>query len=148
MGYHAELLERYSAVRGRLWEAPLRRQRQADMLRERRMVMQETRIRLLKFRLAFAIRAAQPFKRTIRDILTDVARRHDVTVKDLMSRHRTDDLARARHEAFYLARVYTNKSMPEIGRRMGGFDHTSVLHGIKKHCKRHGLEYPKKGEAS
>lgn len=153
MGYHADLLERYSAVRGRLWDAPLRRQRQADKLRERRLALRETRVRLLTYRQEHLFdwlffRANVKPRLTVREIVVNVCAQHDVSVDDFMSRRRTAELVAARHEAFYLARFHTDKSLPEIGRRMGGFDHTSVLHGIKKHCKRHGLDFPRKREAT
>lgn len=32
-------------------------------------------------------------------------------------------------------------SYPEAGRRLGGRDHTTILHGVKAHCKREGIEY-------
>jgi chromosomal replication initiation ATPase DnaA len=34
-------------------------------------------------------------------------------------------------------------SLPQIGRRLGGRDHTTVLHGIRRHCELNGLPYPR-----
>jgi hypothetical protein len=55
-----------------------------------------------------------------------------VTLTDIDSRRRESTVVRARHIAMYLIKNKTLKSLPEIGRRFGGRDHTTVLHGIKK----------------
>jgi hypothetical protein len=55
-----------------------------------------------------------------------------VTLTDIDSRRRESTVVRARHIAMYLVKTKTLKSLPEIGRRFGGRDHTTVLHGIKK----------------
>lgn len=46
---------------------------------------------------------------------------------------------RPRWEAFYLLRRDRQLSLPKIGKLMGGFDHTSVLHGIRRHAELNGL---------
>jgi len=51
---------------------------------------------------------------------------------DIISQRRTADVMRPRHVAMWMARHHTRLSLPEIGRRMGGRDHTTVLHGVKK----------------
>ncbi|MDB5552819.1 MAG: chromosomal replication initiator protein DnaA [Rhizobium sp.] len=48
------------------------------------------------------------------------------------SERRTANLVRARQVAMYLAKTLTTKSLPEIGRRFGGKDHTTVLHAVRK----------------
>jgi hypothetical protein len=56
----------------------------------------------------------------------------DVTLTDIDSRRRQTTVVLARHVAMYLIKTKTLKSLPEIGRRFGGRDHTTALHGIKK----------------
>jgi hypothetical protein len=66
-------------------------------------------------------------------IKIEVLKAHpEVTLRDLDSHRRSVPVALARHIAMYLTKVLTGKSLPEIGRRLGGRDHTTVLHGIKK----------------
>jgi chromosomal replication initiator protein len=45
---------------------------------------------------------------------------------------RVRNYARPRKMAMYLAKNMTNRSLPEIGRRFGGRDHTTVMHGVRK----------------
>ena len=51
---------------------------------------------------------------------------------DLVSARRTQAIVRPRQIAMYLAKVMTPRSLPEIGRRFGGRDHTTVLHAVRK----------------
>jgi len=51
---------------------------------------------------------------------------------DLLSSRRTGSLVYARHVAMYLAKTLTLHSYPEIGRRFGGRDHTTILHAFRK----------------
>ena len=51
---------------------------------------------------------------------------------EFLSARRTNDLVRPRQVAMYLAKTLTTRSLPEIGRRFGGRDHTTVLHAIRK----------------
>ncbi|MGY3607637.1 MULTISPECIES: helix-turn-helix domain-containing protein [unclassified Bradyrhizobium] len=66
---------------------------------------------------------------SIRDVQTATARHFDLTVEDLMPGGREKHLVRARHIAMFIAtRVCAQHSLPELGRRFGGFDHTTVMH--------------------
>lgn len=65
-------------------------------------------------------------------LMSRVARATGVTVTDLRSDRRPADVVKARHILFYVARTLTTYSLPEIGRRSGGKDHTSVLHGVRR----------------
>jgi len=64
-------------------------------------------------------------------IAHEVARLRQVDYHDLVSERRTRKLVKPRHEAMYLAKRLTPASVPAIGRRLGGRDHTTVLHGIR-----------------
>lgn len=56
----------------------------------------------------------------------------DLTMADMKSVRRTAAIVNARQIAMYLAREITSRSLPEIGRRFGGRDHTTVLHAVRK----------------
>ncbi|WP_428031515.1 helix-turn-helix domain-containing protein [Ancylobacter sp.] len=66
------------------------------------------------------------------DVLRAVCRHYDVSRDDLLSRRRTANVMMPRQVAMYLARFLTLRSLPEIGRRMGGRDHTTVMHAVNK----------------
>jgi chromosomal replication initiator protein len=61
-----------------------------------------------------------------------VARQYNVSRSDLLSSRRTATVVRPRQVAMYLAKTLTLRSLPEIGRRFGGRDHTTVLHAVRK----------------
>lgn len=65
-------------------------------------------------------------------IIKCVALHYKVTVTDIKSARRTANVVRPRQVAMYLAKTMTLKSLPEIGRRFGGRDHTTVLHAVRK----------------
>jgi chromosomal replication initiator protein len=68
----------------------------------------------------------------IEDIQRVVARQYNVSRSDLLSSRRTANVVRPRQVAMYLAKTLTLRSLPEIGRRFGGRDHTTVLHAVRK----------------
>ena len=68
----------------------------------------------------------------IADVMSVVAEYHDITVDQLKSKRRTQDLARARQIAMYLAREMTGASLNQIGRAFGGRDHSTVSHACQK----------------
>jgi chromosomal replication initiator protein len=78
------------------------------------------------------IRPAEPKRVRIEDIQRVVARQYNVSRSDLLSSRRTANVVRPRQVAMYLAKVLTLRSLPEIGRRFGGRDHTTVLHAVRK----------------
>jgi chromosomal replication initiator protein len=78
------------------------------------------------------IRPFDQRKIKIEDIQRVVARRYNVSRSDLLSSRRTANVVRPRQVAMYLAKTMTLRSLPEIGRRFGGRDHTTVLHAVRK----------------
>lgn len=68
---------------------------------------------------------------TIDDIQKKVAEHYNVKLADMMSPRRQRTVARPRQVAMYLAKVLTTRSLPEIGRKFGGRDHTTVLHAVR-----------------
>lgn len=73
---------------------------------------------------------------TIRDICRASCRHYSVNILDFVSNRRHARLVRARHVAMYIARRHTTRSLPEIGRIMGGRDHTTIMHGAHRITER------------
>jgi hypothetical protein len=73
-----------------------------------------------------------PGRLLISDILKATCLYYRVSRTDMLSRRRNRSIARPRQVAMYLARVLTDRSLPEIGQKIGGKDHTTVLHAIRK----------------
>jgi chromosomal replication initiator protein len=69
---------------------------------------------------------------TIEDIQKQVAGHYNIKVSDMHSARRARAVARPRQVAMYLSKKLTSKSLPEIGRRFGGKDHTTVMHAVKR----------------
>jgi chromosomal replication initiator protein len=78
------------------------------------------------------VRPHEPKRVKIEDIQRVVARQYNVSRADLLSSRRTANVVRPRQVAMYLAKTLTLRSLPEIGRRFGGRDHTTVLHAVRK----------------
>ena len=66
------------------------------------------------------------------NIQKTVADYYKVRVADLLSKRRSRSVARPRQAAMWLAKQLTTRSLPDIGRRFGGRDHTTVLHAVRK----------------
>jgi chromosomal replication initiator protein len=71
-------------------------------------------------------------KLTIDEIQRRVADHYALKINDLISPRRAREVARPRQVAMYLAKMLTPRSLPEIGRRFGGRDHTTVMHAVKR----------------
>ena len=69
---------------------------------------------------------------TIEDIQKIVVNYYDISTTDFLSARRSRHIARPRQIAMYLSKKLTTKSLPEIGRKFTGRDHTTVIHAIKK----------------
>jgi len=70
-------------------------------------------------------------KVSVDDIQKKVADHYNVSVPDLLSARRSRTVARPRQVAMYLAKQLTTHSLPDLGRKFGGRDHTTVLHAIR-----------------
>jgi chromosomal replication initiator protein len=77
------------------------------------------------------IRASQR-RITIDDIQRKVADYYNIRLSDLLSARRSRTIARPRQVAMYLSKLLTTRSLPEIGRKFGGRDHTTVIHAVKR----------------
>jgi chromosomal replication initiator protein len=78
------------------------------------------------------VRSHEPKRVKIEDIQRVAARHYNVSRADILSSRRTATVVRPRQIAMYLSKVLTLRSLPEIGRRFGGRDHTTVLHAVRK----------------
>ncbi|WP_081853008.1 chromosomal replication initiator protein DnaA [Bosea sp. 117] len=78
------------------------------------------------------VRSSEPRRVRVDDILRVVAKHYNVTRADILSQRRTANVVKPRQVAMYLAKTLTLRSLPEIGRRFGGRDHTTVLHAVRK----------------
>lgn len=68
----------------------------------------------------------------VKEIVAVVARRYGVTDLDVVSQRRTATVVRPRQIVCYLAKMLTPLSLPQIGNAIGGRDHTTVLHAVRK----------------
>jgi chromosomal replication initiator protein len=78
------------------------------------------------------MRGAEPRRVRIDDIMRTVSKHYGVNRGDLLSGRRNRSIVRPRQIGMYLAKLLTSRSLPEIGRRFGNRDHTTVLHAIRK----------------
>ncbi|KAK0360699.1 hypothetical protein LTR94_026278, partial [Friedmanniomyces endolithicus] len=82
--------------------------------------------------LGMAMRGGPERRITVDEIQKTVAEHFNLKQADLLSERRTRSVARPRQIAMYLCKQHTTRSYPDIGRRFGGRDHTTVLHGVRK----------------
>jgi chromosomal replication initiator protein len=78
------------------------------------------------------VHGIEPRRIKIEDILKVVSRHFGVSKGDILSQRRHRSVVWPRQIGMYLAKQLTARSLPEIGRRFGGRDHTTVLHAIRK----------------
>lgn len=69
---------------------------------------------------------------TVEEIQRKVAEYFNIKMSDMVTNRRMQNIVRPRQVAMYLAKQLTSKSLPEIGRKFGGRDHTTILHAVKK----------------
>jgi chromosomal replication initiator protein len=81
--------------------------------------------------LANVLRANQR-RISIDEIQTQVAEHYRIRKAEMVSARRAREVARPRQVAMYLSKQLTPKSLPDIGRRFGGRDHTTVIHAVRQ----------------
>jgi len=81
--------------------------------------------------LADVLRASER-KITVEEIQRKVSDYYNIRMSDIIGPKRLRSFARPRQVAMYLSKQLTSRSLPEIGRRFGGRDHTTVMHGVKR----------------
>ena len=95
------------------------------------LVGREITLELAQDCLADILRASDR-KLTIEEIQRKVAEHYNVRLSDLIGPKRLRAIARPRQVAMYLSKQMTHRSLPEIGKRFGGRDHTTIMHGVRK----------------
>ena len=95
------------------------------------LVGREITMELAQDCLADILRASDR-KVTIEEIQRKVSEHYNIRLSDILGPKRVRTIARPRQVAMYLAKQLTSRSLPEIGRRFGGRDHTTVMHGVRR----------------
>ena len=95
------------------------------------LVGREITLELTQDCLADILRASDR-KITVEEIQRKVSDHFNIRLSDLIGPKRVRTFARPRQIAMYLSKQLTSRSLPEIGRRFGGRDHTTVMHGVRK----------------
>ena len=95
------------------------------------LVGREITLELTQDCLADILRSSDR-KLTIEEIQRKVAEHYNVRLSDLIGPKRLRVIARPRQVAMYLSKQLTPRSLPEIGRRFGGRDHTTIMHGVRR----------------
>lgn len=95
------------------------------------LVGREITLDLVQDCLSDILRASDR-KLTIEEIQRKVAEHYNIRLSDMIGPKRVRNIARPRQVAMYLAKQLTLRSLPEIGRRFGGRDHTTIMHGVRK----------------
>jgi chromosomal replication initiator protein len=102
------------------------------LLATNRLTAQPVTIEMAERSIRDLVRVAEPKRIKIEEIQKIVAQHYNVSRSDILSSRRTATVVRPRQIAMYLAKTLTLRSLPEIGRRFGGRDHTTVLHAVRK----------------
>ncbi len=71
-------------------------------------------------------------KVTMEEIIKKTCEYYNIRQADMMSANRSRAIARPRQVAMFLCKKLTTRSLPEIGRKFGGRDHTTILYGVRK----------------
>ncbi|MCV2881784.1 chromosomal replication initiator protein DnaA [Actibacterium sp. XHP0104] len=95
------------------------------------LVGREITLDLTQDCLADVLRASER-KVTVEEIQRRVGEHFNIRLSDLVGPKRVRQIARPRQIAMYLAKQLTSRSLPDIGRRFGGRDHTTVMHAVKR----------------
>jgi len=95
------------------------------------LVGKEITLELAQDCLADILRATDR-KVTIEEIQRKVSEHYNMRLADMVGPKRHRAIARPRQIAMYLSKMLTTRSLPEIGRRFGGRDHTTVMHAVKR----------------
>lgn len=127
-----------------------------EIRRDREREREQTRMDAIQRRayrraqaMAIIARKKQVMGRTGSDaFVLAVAAAHGIGVEELTSRNRAIHISHARQHACALMRAHTEMSFPQIGRAVGGIDHTSVQHAVKVWNGFRRLDYPRQHAAA
>jgi hypothetical protein len=79
-----------------------------------------------------ALDGKDPGRVWVKHVIRLVCKHYNISRADILSSRRSQGIVRPRQVAFYLCKELTGRSLPEIGRKFGDKDHTTVLHGVRK----------------
>lgn len=122
-----DYVARHVASSGRDLEGALNR-----LIAHNQLTNQPITQEMAEMTLRDLVRSSEPRRVKIEDIQRVVSKHYNVSKADLLSARRTRTIVRPRQIAMYLAKIMTPRSLPEIGRRFGNRDHTTVLHAVRK----------------
>lgn len=71
-----------------------------------------------------------------RRIMVEVCNKHRITISEMVGQQRARNITAARHELYYRLKTETTMNLPQIGHRIGGRDHTTILSGLRAHLAR------------
>ncbi len=123
----ADYIARYVIASARDLEGALNR-----LFAHNQLTKQPVTMDLAEKTLHDLVRIGEPRSIKVEEIQQVVCKHFSVTKADLLSSCRARTLVRPRQIAMYIAKVMTGRSLPEIGRRFGNRDHTTVLHAVRK----------------
>ena len=95
------------------------------------LVGREINLDMVQDLLKDLLRSSQK-KVNIEEIQKKVSQHFNIKMSDMSSSRRSRTVARPRQVAMYLSKNLTSRSLPEIGRRFGNRDHTTVIHAVRK----------------
>ena len=95
------------------------------------LVGREINMELTQDCLSDVLRASER-KVSVEEIQRKVSDHYNIRLSDMIGPKRLRSYARPRQVAMYLCKHMTSRSLPEIGRRFGGRDHTTVMHGVRR----------------
>ncbi|MCF6234283.1 MAG: chromosomal replication initiator protein DnaA [Rhodobacteraceae bacterium] len=95
------------------------------------LVGREIDMELTQDCLADVLRASER-KITVEEIQRRVSDYYNIRLSDIIGPKRLRSYARPRQVAMYLCKQLTSRSLPDIGRRFGGRDHTTIMHGVRR----------------
>jgi chromosomal replication initiator protein len=134
-----ELAAHYAAVRKRLWMAqpkkavvipfPVKKVEEPVVVPERPPTLDEL--------IERAKEKFQPLKKSVVNvIMEDVAKRHNVDVKDMKGKSRKACFVPARSEFAWICVRQRKMSLTKVGQMLGGRDHTTILHAVRQYEKK------------
>ena len=136
MSAELDFLDNYRAIRRRLWAGHVKEVQPEPVVEPEPEPEPEpvaTRDLLMVATAGFP--GGKSLRQEMREAVANIAKIHGITYYDIMSIRRTKKVVRARHEAMHYVKQHTPWSLPQIGQFFGGMDHTTILHGVRKHLK-------------
>lgn len=131
LSYEASLISRYAGVASRLGKPDPQKPRRVVLLAPVEPVDVDPVPEPVRPPVPDYIPALGPLLWKV--ILQQVSEKHGVAIRDICSAKRDKYITPARYEAAYRMRHEAKMSLPQIGKRLGGRDHTTALHGIRMH---------------